>query len=48
MEVYEYEETKNESQTHEGGLFVDYINTFLKIKAEASAYNSWVRNHEDE
>jgi len=27
---------------------VDYINTFLKIKAEASGYPSWVRSPEDE
>jgi len=27
---------------------VDYINTFLKIKAEASGYPSWVRGPEDE
>jgi hypothetical protein len=27
---------------------VDYINTFLKLKAEASSYPSWVRSPEDE
>jgi len=27
---------------------VDYINTFLKLKAEASVYPSWVRSPEDE
>ena len=27
---------------------MDYINTFLKIKAEASGYSSWIRNPEDE
>ena len=32
----------------EGGLFVDYINTLLKLKAEASGYPSWIRSHEDE
>jgi len=36
MEVYEYEVTKYDPQTREVGLFVDYINTFLKLKAEAS------------
>jgi len=27
-----------------GGHFVDYINTFLKLKAEASGYPGWVRS----
>jgi hypothetical protein len=27
---------------------VDYINTFLKLKAEASGYSSWVRTPDDE
>jgi hypothetical protein len=27
---------------------VDYINTFLKVKADASGYPSWVQSHEDE
>jgi hypothetical protein len=31
-----------------GGLFVEYINTFLKLKAEASGYPAWVRSPEDE
>jgi hypothetical protein len=31
-----------------GGLFVEYINTFLKLKAEASGYPSWVRTPADE
>jgi hypothetical protein len=48
MEVYEYEVTKYDPHTREGGLFADYINTFLKLKAEASGYPSWVRNPKDE
>ena len=44
MEVYEYEVTKYDTHTREGGLFADYINTFLKHKAEASGYRSCVRN----
>jgi hypothetical protein len=36
MEVYEYEVTKYDTHTIEGGLFADYINTFLKLKAKAS------------
>jgi len=47
-EVYEYKITLYSSETDEGGLFVDYINTFLKLKAEASGYPSWVRSPEDE
>jgi len=48
MEAYEYVVTKYDPYTREGGLFVDYINTFLKLKADASGYCSWVRNSEDE
>jgi len=47
-EVYEYQVTQYKRETGEGGLFVDYINNFLKIKAEASGYPSWVRSPEDE
>ena len=39
---------KYDSQTREVGLFSEYINTFLKLKAEASGYPSWVRTLEDE
>ena len=46
--VYEYEVTKYDPHTSEVGLFSDHINTFLKLKAEANGYPSWVRNHEDE
>ena len=35
MEVYEYEVTRYDSNTGEGGLFADY-DTFLKLKTEAS------------
>ena len=31
-EFYEYTVTQYDSQTGEGGLFVEYINTFLKLK----------------
>jgi len=40
--------TQYKRETGEGGLFVDYINTFLKIKAEASGYPSLVRSPEVE
>lgn len=41
-ELYEYEVTQYNRQTGEGGLFVEYVNTFLKLKAEASGYPAWV------
>ena len=47
-EVYEYQITQYNPETDAGGLFVDYINTFLKLKVEASVYPCWVRSPEDE
>jgi len=47
-EVYEYQVTQYNPETGEGGLFVDYINNFFKLKAEASGYPGWFRNLEDE
>ena len=47
-EVYEYKVTQYDPATGHGVFFVEYINTFLKLKAEASGYPSWDRNHEDE
>jgi hypothetical protein len=35
-------------QTCDGGLFVNYMNTFLKLKAEASGYTNCVQCPEDE
>jgi hypothetical protein len=46
--VYEYNVTQYDRESEEGGLFVEYIDTFLKLKAEASGYPSWVRNPADE
>jgi len=37
-EAYEYQITQYNPETDEGGLFVDYKNPFLKLKAEASGY----------
>jgi hypothetical protein len=48
QEVYEYEVTQYDPDMGESGLFVEYINTFLKLKAEASGYPSWVRTPDDE
>ena len=48
LEVNEYEVTKYELHTRESGQFAEYINTFLKLKAEARGYPSWFRTPEDE
>jgi len=37
-EVYKYQVTQYIPETGEGGLFVKYSNTFLKLKAKASGY----------
>ena len=47
-EVYENKITQYDPATEQGGLFVEYIKTFLKLKAEVSGYPSWVRTSEDE
>ena len=47
-EVYEYVFTQSDTASGEGGLFVEYINTFLKLKAEASGFPYWVRSPSDE
>ena len=48
FEVYEYQVTQYDPTSGQGGLFVEYINAFAKLKAEASGYSSWVRTHENE
>ena len=47
-EVYEYAVTQYDKTSGEGVLFLNYINTFLKLKAEASGFPSWVRTPSDE
>ena len=47
-DVYEYQVTQYDPQTRSGGLFVQYIDTFLKLKAEVSGYPSWVQSPADE
>jgi hypothetical protein len=47
-EVYEYTLTQYDPKTGHGGLFAEYIYTFLKLKAEASGYPDWVRTPDDE
>ena len=48
FEVYEYRVTQNDPTTGLGGLFVEYINTILKLKPEASGCPSCFRTPEDE
>ena len=47
-EVYEYRVTQYDPQTGTGGLFVQYIKTFWKMKADATGYQSWVQSPADE
>jgi len=47
-EVYEYQFTQYNPETGEGGLFVDNINTLMKLKAETRGYPSSFRSPEDE
>ena len=44
---YEYEVTQYDPKTG-GGHFVQYIDKFLKLKAEARGYPGWVQGPEDE
>jgi hypothetical protein len=47
-EVYEYQVTRYDHETREGGLFAQYVDTFLKLKAEASGYPDWVCDAEEQ
>ena len=42
-EMYEYKVKRYDPETGGGGFFVEYIDTSLKLKAEASGYPIWVR-----
>ncbi|XP_044005444.1 uncharacterized protein LOC122850350 [Aphidius gifuensis] len=47
-EVWHYDKmSMSNKETNEVGLFTGYINTFLKIKQEASGYPSWVKTESD-
>jgi len=41
--VYEYTVTQYDKQTGQGGLFVEYVDTYLRLKMEANGYPDWVR-----
>jgi len=47
-ELYEYTVTRYDNENREYGLFAGYIDTFLKLKAEASGYPASVRSPADE
>ena len=51
LEMYEVYDWTRSSQydprTREGGLFAHYVNTFLKIKQEASGWPDWCKTDED-
>ena len=46
--LYEYRVTHYDPQTGAGGLFVQYINTCMKLNSEASGYPNWVQSQGDE
>jgi len=46
--MYEYAVTPYDPQTGQGGLFVEYVDTYLKLKTQGSGYPDWVRTPEDE
>ncbi|XP_060572998.1 uncharacterized protein LOC132730933 [Ruditapes philippinarum] len=47
-EVYHWEKsTQYDPKTGSGGLFANYINTFLKFKQEASGFPDWINNEQD-
>ena len=48
FKFYEYQVIQYDPTTGQGGLFVEYINTFLKLKAEANSYPSSVRTPEED
>ena len=49
-EVYQYEEWEkydSESKDEMTGLFTRYVNSFLKLKQEASGWPAWVQTADD-
>lgn len=47
-EVYHWDQTTQyDSVSKEGGLFVEYINTFLKLKQQASDWPKWCTSQDD-
>lgn len=46
-EAWEYEVIKYDKESGEKGLFSEYVDAFLKMKAEASGYPDWVQTQAD-
>ena len=47
-EMWHFDETEQyDSKTKTGGLFADYVNTFLKMKQEASGWLEWCQSQTD-
>ena len=46
--MYEYNVTRNDPESREGGQFAGYRDNFLKLKEEASGYHAWFRTPSDE
>jgi DNA polymerase type B, organellar and viral len=47
FEVYRYDVTQYDPLTGLGGLYVQYINAFLKLKVEASGWPAWCVTDQD-
>ena len=51
LEIYEVYHFEHRSvynkETKKGGIFTDYVNTFLKLKTESSGWPDWVNTEED-
>jgi len=47
-EFYNYEVTQYDPKTGEGVHLFQYIDVFLRLKAEASCYSGWVLGPKDE
>jgi hypothetical protein len=43
-----YDISQYEPVTKNGGIFTEYVNTFLKIKQEASSWPEWCKTKEDQ
>lgn len=48
FEVWHFERiSQYDPQTNSGGAFTDYVNTFLKMKQEASSWPKWCQTEDD-
>ena len=47
-EVWHFKKTSRyDQQTKSGGIFTEYINTFLKLKQEASGWPEWCQTEDN-